>query len=311
MSLLLLFNQGEGGDPAPVVETATQEANRPFIAWGNLIDASILSGGDWVSTLPLSNLKNRTLARVARSNGVATSATQFDIDLGPDKTWQVISLVDHNLSLDARYRIRASESADFSTTEHDSDWQDVWPALYDEDDPQWDDVNWWEGTYSDAERQGYIWTLIHKLDAATLARYVRIEIEDEFNVDSCVQIGRVFIANGWTPSVGIATGATFGWEDDSGIDQAYGGAEFFNELPRYRVARVPLEGLDDTEAYRRAFEIFRQAGRTGEVLLQWNGNDTDMAIRRSFVGRLRQLSPIEHPYYALDNVVFEIKENQR
>lgn len=308
MSLLLLFNSEE--DASPVIEAEVPAANLPFLAWGNLIDTSIISGGDWVSTLPLANLKNRTLARVARSNGIATTATWFDIDLGPDKTWQVLSLIGHNLSLSARYRIRASELSSFSTTSHDSGWLDVWPAIYDEDDPQWDDVNWWEGTYSEAERTGYTWTLIHKLGSAVMARFVRVEIDDPFNSNSFIQVGRVFIANGWTPSTGIAVSSSFGVEDDSAIVPAYGGAEFYDELPRYRVARPIFQALDNKEAYGRAFELMRQAGRTREVLLQWNSDDTIHAIRRSFVGRLRQLSPIEHPYSMLDSVAFEIKENQ-
>lgn len=310
MSLLLLFSASDV-DPGPIVPTVSEPAGNVFIAHGNLIDVSVLSGGSWVSTLPLTNLKNRTLARVARTTGIETSATQFKIDVGADRTWRVLSLVNHNLGLDARYRVRAGGDPAFGSYDYDSGWLDAWPAVYDEEELEWDDLNWWEGTYSEAERQGYIWTLIHKLPAALLARYIWVEIEDPYNVDSFVQIGRVFIANGWTPSHNMLTGATLGWEDDSDVQQAYGGAEFFSEQPRYRVARFTIPNIGDDEAYGKAFEIFRQAGRTGEVLLQWSGTDTKHAIRRSFVGRLRQLSPIEHPYAAHDNAAFEIQENRR
>lgn len=308
MSLLLLFN-GAPIDPGPVVPTVSAPDSNVFIAHGNLIDVSMLSGGSWVSTLPLANLKNRTLARVARTTGIATSATQFVIDVGANKSWRVLSLINHNLSLDARYRVRAGGDPTFAAYDYDSGWQDVWPAVYDEEELEWDDLNWWEGTYSEDERQGYNWTLIHKLPSALLARYAWVEIDDPFNVSSFVQLGRVFIAPGWTPSHNMSVGATLGWEDESDIQQAYGGAEFFNEQPRYRIARFTIQNIDNDEAYGKAFEIFRQAGRTGEVLLQWSGTDTKHAIRRSFVGRLRQLSPIEHPYSIHDNAAFEIKES--
>lgn len=311
MSLLLLFAPSDGPGP-PIVPTASDpDDSHVFLAWNNLVDGAILSGGAYVPSLPLNNLKNRVLQRVARSADLLPTSTQFDIDLGPDKLWRVLALPNHNFNLDARYRVRASATQTHTSPIHDSGWLDVWPAVYDETELEWDDLNWWEGTYTEAERQGYVWTLIHKLATTTDARYVRVEIQDLTNPSGYAQMGRAFVANGWTPTHNMEVGASLGWEDPSEVQEAYGGAEYFNERPRYRVAKFTIQAIEISEAYGKAFEIMRQAGITKEVLIQWNPADAKNAIRQSFVGRLRQLSPIEHPYPIQASAAFEIKENQK
>lgn len=311
MSLLLLFGSEEGPAP-PVVPAATDEAGfHVFLAHNNLIDGSILSGGSFVSTLPISNVKNRVLARVARTTDLATASTQFDMDLGLNKRWRVLALVNHNLSLGALYRVRSGSDPTFATSDVDSGWVAVWPAVYDTDELDWDDPNFWEGTYTDSERDGYTWTLIHKLTGSLSARYVRVEIDDPLNANSYVQFGRVFVADGYVPSRNMVVGASLAWEDDSEIDRAYGGAEYFDERPRYRVARFTIANLDVDEAYGKAFEIMRQAGVTKEVLIQWDPADIKNSLRQSFVGRLRQLGAIEHPYPLATSVAFEIQEGKR
>lgn len=309
--MLLLLNPNAPGPVNPVIPAEQEPDDHVFFGFNNLIDRSQLSGGSWLENLPLANLKNRTLARVARSTSAAPSATWFDIAAPVDQTWRALAFVNHNLSLSARYRVRASTTPTFASTTYNSGWLDVWPAVYSEDELLWEAVNWWEGTYTEDDRQGYIWTLIHRLPVSTTSPYVRVEFDDQLNPQSCVQIGRPFIGDGWTPSHNIEIGATLGWEDESDVQQAYGGAEFFGEQPRFRVGRVRIENIGDDEAYRQAFEMMRRVGITGEVLFMWDPSDTKHAIRRQFVGRFRQLSPIEHPYPLLDSVGFEIKENQR
>jgi len=308
MSLLLLF--GSTSAPGPIVGVNPEPADHAFFAWNNLIDGSILSGGNWRTALPLANLKNRTLVRVARSVDASPASTWFDIDVGTFKQWRGFAVQDHNLTLAARYRLRTSYDAAHTLTDYDSGWLDVWPPVY--DDLEWGAVNFWERTYSEDERRGYIWTLIGRLPHSTDARYIRFEFDDPLNPASFVQVGRVFIGgSSWVPSSGISTGAGLGWEDDSRIEQADGGAEFFDERPRYRSSQLQFNNLGNDEAYGKAFEMMRQAGRTREVLFMWNPSDTKHAIRRQFICRLRQLSRIEHPYPVIDSVAFEIKEIQR
>jgi hypothetical protein len=58
----------------------------------------------------------------------------------------------------------------------------------------------------------------------------------------------------------------------------------------------------------RAFDIQRVASIHKEVLFVWDPADTKHLIRRSFLGRLQELSPLEQPYYDAHQTAFTVKE---
>ncbi|MET3527268.1 hypothetical protein [Phenylobacterium koreense] len=306
MSLLLLFN---GGDAGPVVTTPSEITSRPFFAWGNMADTAILSGGSWTDGLPLNNLKNRKQARVARSTSLDTSATRFVIDLGSGaRIWRALALVAHNISIGGRWRVTAGADAAVASPTYDSGWLAAWPSVYDSLDLEWESDNFWTGQYSEEERRGLNPTLIHRSPNLRAERYALIEIDDPFNVDSFVQIGRLFIANGWSPSSGILVGAQFGLDDGTGVQEAWGGAEVFDVKRRRRVVDIEIAPLEDREAYGKAFEMMRQAGVAGEVLFIWSGADTERAMQRQFMGRMRRLNPVQHPYPIHRSAAFNLGE---
>lgn len=305
MSFLLLFDDMIEAPADPPSEIT----GRLFLAWGNLADEAMLSGGAAMATLPLANLKIRNQARVWRSPSLALEDTQFDVDLGRAKVWRVFSLVRHNLALDATYRLRAGNDPTFAETLFDSGWTDVWPpGVFDTMDLEWGDDNFLFGRYTEAQRQGLKWSLIVRPPRHVTARYARLEISDPNNAASYVQAARLFIANGWSPSVGMSFDASFGLSDASEIQQTYAGDEVFNEKLRKRLANFVLNGLPEGEAYSRAFQLMKQAGITKEVLFMWRDDDVALALERQFLARLDQLSPIDHPYPEHTGAAFAVKE---
>lgn len=68
------------------------------------------SGGSWQTTLPLTNLLNRTLGRVARSTSAALVATTFSLLAASGQTppVQMVALAGHNISPGGNVRIRYS-----------------------------------------------------------------------------------------------------------------------------------------------------------------------------------------------------------
>lgn len=280
-----------------------------MIGFPNCTDAATLSGGSWLAALPLSNLKNRIIGKVARSSTDATADTKLDIDLAAEKNIRVLSLTNHNCSLDARFRIRGSAVSNFATSVYDSGWGDVWPVVYGPDDLDWEDNTWWVGKYTDEQRAGYTAALIHILPANTLARYWRIEIDDTTNAAGYVQVGRLFIGPAWQPTLNMSYGASVGWETDTEVQKALGGAEYFQRRTPYRVQKLVLGAMDGNEAMTRAFELQRRAGIDQEVLWIFDPSDTMHALRRRWLGRLRRLDPIEYPYCNTNKTAFEIKES--
>lgn len=279
-----------------------------MLGFPNRTDQAVLSGGAYVSTLPLQNLQNRVIGKVARTTNTALSSTQFTIDLGRGMKAQILALRNHNLSISARYRVVGSAVVDFSALAYDSGWNDVWPVVYPFGALEWEDDNWYTGKYTDEEREGYTTELDHLLPMAKLARYWRVEIDDVENPAGFVQVGRLFIGPAWQPTINMIYGASIGWETKTVVQEAKSGAEYFDVRTPYRVQKFTLDHMSQDEAFSQAFEIQRRAGIHGEIVFIHDPSDTVHSLRRRFMARLRTLTPIEYPYFDINSTAFELKE---
>mgnify|MGYP001562811584 CR=1 FL=1 len=279
-----------------------------MIGFPNRIDSATLSGGSWSATLPRANIQNKVLGKVARSSDAALASTKFDMDLGAAKNIRLISVINHNCSLASLIRIRGASDSGFTAVLYDSGWVDVWAPVYSSLVLEWEDDNWWDGKYTDEQRAGYTSTFVQAMAANVLARYWRIEIDDTANAAGYVQIGRVFIGSAWQPVYGMDFGATLGWETKTAIQEALGGAEYFQRRTPYRVAQFQTNLMSIDEGLGNAFDIQRRAGIDAEVLWVQDPADTLHALRRRFLGRMRQLSPMLYPYANAHSTAFEIKE---
>lgn len=283
-----------------------------LIAYGNEGDTAVLSGGSWLAELPLSNLQNEVQARVARSADASQSSTWFDVDMLRPRMIRAIALPAHNLSLRAGFRIRgAGSDPDFVTTVFDSGELDVWPTIYPFGTVPFGADNWWGGKPTERDRRGLNPTLIYLLPQSMGVRRLRFEFFDEGNADGYIQIGRLFVADGWQPEVNVGPGAVaHGWEDQSLIMAAMSGAEYKDRRAKRRTARFAFEMLTEAEAMR-AHDLMRLCGTTEEVLYVHDPDDTTHAMRRRWLGRLRQLNAVEYPRIAThpNSVAFEHTEN--
>lgn len=279
-----------------------------IIAYGNQIDTATLSGGSWLSTLPLANLQDRRLGKLARTTDDATASTKFDLDFGGPRLLRVVGLIGHNFSPDALYRIRLSTVADFATTVADSGWTAVWPVAYPFGTLPWGSPSWWTGSYSAEDVASYDASTVYVAATTVSARYMRVEIDDTTNAAGYVEFGRLFAGDGWQPIRNMVYGAGVGWESRTTVQEALSGAESFDVRRSVRIARFGLEAMTESEAMAAAYEIQRSMGISGEVLFVWDADDTANAPRRRFLGRFRTLSAIENPGPDRWRAPFEIKE---
>lgn len=279
-----------------------------MLGFPNLLDQATISGGSWQATLPLAHLQTRTLGKVARSADTTIESTRFDLDLGKDRTIRALALANHNLSSVATLRITAAATADFAVPIYDSGTVEAWPVVYPLESLEWEDDNWWDGKYTAEEREGYTWTHVHILAAVVLARYWRVEISDPTNTNGYVQIGRPFIGPCWQPENNMSYGIGLQWETDTVTQRARSGAMYFERRTPRRVTRFTLEHMSENEALANALEIQRRAGIDAEVLYIYDPADTVHAIRRQFLARLRELSPIENPYCNGHQTAFNLEE---
>ncbi|AGW94594.1 hypothetical protein N234_31600 [Ralstonia pickettii DTP0602] len=241
------------------------------------------------------------------------------MDLGPEaKLFQVIAVVKHNLSTSAVWRVRVSHNPDFSSPIFDNALDlppgvtptlpYAWPVLYPIGMLEWEDDNFWSGTVSEEERLSYPSILLVVLPRITPGRYIRIDIEDEGNPDGYVELGRLFVSRAWKPQHNANAGASAGWESDTTVQRAMAGTPYFDRKPGRRVTRFNLNGMERDEAMVRVFEMQRRAGIDGEILLVWDQDDILHRLRRSYLGRQRQLSPIEQAFMNNNGTAFEIEE---
>lgn len=278
-----------------------------IIAYGNMTDAATLSGGSWLAALPLTNLQNRLLGILARSTDDANASTKFDVDLGGPRIARVVSLANHTLSLNALYRVRFGDDPAFATTAYDSGWLDVWPAVYPFGSVPWGSPSWWSGQLAEDEIPDTA-TLCCIFDDSISGRYLRIEFDDTTNPAGYLDLGRLFIADGWQPDRNMVYGAGLGWLDRSTVQEAISGAEWFTVRPGRRSARIDFTGMTESEAMAEAYELQRIVGTTGEILFIFDPDDAEHAGRRQWLGRLRTLNMIENPGPNRWRAPFDIQE---
>lgn len=283
-----------------------------ILAFPNLIDLTVpgttISGGAWESVLPLTNLQNPMLARVARSADLELSSTQALIDFGAPMLVTVMALVAHTISRNGLIRFRSSDSASgFDDPITDSGWMDVWPVIWPSGSLHYGHPSFWDGKLSAAEgassNQSFIYTI-----NGTIARYWLMEIDDEENADGCLDAARLFMSNGWQTTINFIKGNSLAWEPETHVETSRGGVRFFDHQNERRVARFTINNLLEDEGLTKPFEMQRSLGIHKQLFFIYNPADTHHLQRRSFLATMRQLSPLDFTWHEHTSAAFELEE---
>ena len=285
-----------------------------LIGWPNRIDEATLVGGSWQAAMPLAHLKNRVLGIKARSTDDATASTKFTINLGGLRSIRALALVNHNLSGPAKVRVIATQGDPAGTpgaTLYDTGWVAAWDfglGSWDVNNFEWADERFWGGGFLAEEIEGYRATWVHALPAPVTAQWWQVQMDDTANAAGYVEIGRVFIGECWEPVKNASYGAAIGYTSRTDVEEARSGAEYFDARSAYRVWRGSLDWMDTDEAMTRALEMQRRLDVSGEALFILDTADRRNMLRTSFLGRLRRLTEIEHPYLDTHRMAVELKE---
>jgi hypothetical protein len=279
-----------------------------FAGFGNLADRAVFSGGSFQATLPITNLNLRQLGLVARTTDLAYASTVIEFDLTSLEQIRAVALVNHNLSFDAQYRLTIAETSDLLNPTHVSDVEYVWPGVYRTEDLDFEAENWWSGQYLLREIAATRPLLPIVLASAIWGRFGKLELFDSGNSAGFVQAGRPFIGGGWQPVRNMLGGAGIGFSTSTTSEEAASGALFFDRKTSRREVQFTIDSMTDDEAMAGPFEMMRQMGIDGEVLFCWDPADLKHALRRTFLGHLRELSPIQYPWHNRGVVPVAIQE---
>ena len=275
-----------------------------ILSFPNRVNTATFSAGSWLAGLPVTNLANRELWKVARSTDATITSTKFQVDLGASKTMGYFALANHNLSATATWRVKLGSTAGAADI-YDSGALAVWRMTFG-NLVEWESATWWLGTAGDEYLRSPYPALCVATDVYSV-RYITIEITDTANTDGYVQVGRFFAGGGVQPTVNAEYGLQDAWRDLSTAASAESGAFWGTVRRRLRSTSFVLPMLTATEA-TYLHEMQRLLGTTEEVLYLPYPADMGESQRYGYLGRLSELSPIDYPYPTTRSLPLRIEE---
>lgn len=257
-------------------------ANVAF-AWPNYSDDSVsyspaFSGGSWEATLPLDNLQDRRLSKVARSTNDDAASTKCNVDLGVARSVGILALVGHNLSAAATIRWYGGTSSGASDTYDTGALALTFSAV------------------SAENREGINFPVIHVPAAVQSARYWSFDIVDTANVDGYVELGRLVVGGKYQPTINASLGLQLGMEDDTIRTVTDGSSAVYDARPVRRTARFVLDHAPVSEGQGTQWTMQRLLGKSGQTLFITDTAATTYMHEQSFLCVLRQLDGLAFPW---------------
>lgn len=121
-----------------------------------------LSGGRLFAALPITNMQEGSIRKVARFAGITATDSYFTGDLGQAEILDFFALDAHNMTQDALIRLRFSNDSGATTNVlYDTGFIKAWNRVYATADLKSEAKNWLTGQASTAELEGYKASFAH------------------------------------------------------------------------------------------------------------------------------------------------------
>jgi hypothetical protein len=278
------------------------------LGWPNWVDvAATFSGGTWETALPRPNLADARLAAVARSVGLTTAATQFDVDLGAARVVGVVALIRTTLTAAATVRVRGASDAGFTSVVYDSGtvaaFPEAWPTgLLPTGHP-----NAATRLPTTAQLRAWRWD-VNVLPPAVSARYWRVELSDATNPAGHVDVGRLWIAPLYQPSINPRYGAEYGFAAQSVTGRALSGTRYVDVRPNARTRTFEFADLPPAEAQQVLGDLVRTLDLGGQVYVIDDPADAFNRQRGAFLATLTQLPAVVRASFVQGAVTLALEE---
>ena len=284
-----------------------------FVAiYQNYADAAVLSGGSYQSSLPLDNVKDLDIGRVARTTNTDTSSAVVIADLGASRFVGGVVIGPTNLSPGSTYRIRASSLSDFSTLVYDSGVQTVAGSTMDWSNTanwlQWEDPGFWFGIPDVFDLALVPVWAASILPSNAFARFWKIEFFDSLNADGYIQFGRLIIGRAWRPTANYAFGGEFSCEPIYRRVEAIGGRRTDWDLNRRRGLRLTFELRPEADLFDDVFRMRQYTGASKQIWVSPDPEDNANFQKRSFLATFKTPPPIVQSEYGYGTTVIDCDE---
>lgn len=259
---------------------------------GNSAVSTSLSGGSWSASLPLNNLKDPKVTKVARSASTAEAHTQFLIDLGTTRSVKLLALIYSTLSPLATVRYKVMQDSAGTNVAYDTDINSVAHNVLTSEDL----ISWRPNVFA-------------ILPDGVSGRYIQVLISDTSNSNGYVEIGRCLVMSGWSPDVNIDFGTSMQYAHNTTVESNVGGSRVYDRRSPARITIGKLSALNKEEAHNGVLEMQRKLGIDQELFFVYDPDETDFyAQQRSYLATLEEISPLEDPYVDNHSWGFKLRE---
>lgn len=245
-------------------------------------------GGMWRPSLPLSNLADPDLAKVARSVNASLDSTRFTVDLGVMRDVRAVILPNARVSRDATCQVKGYSDAALTSLVCDSGVKPWYQAVYPFGSLPWGHPSWWDGKLSAEEAKGFPIPWIQVWPTEQNFRYLTVQIDDQNSSLGYVDLPRLFAARAWQPSLNLINGASGGWINNSTMKEAPGGKRFYTVRRPRRGLQFEFDYLPQDEALARGSDFGFRAGISNQFFWIFDPDDVAHLHRRSYLATLRQ-----------------------
>jgi hypothetical protein len=282
-------------------------SNNIMLGWPNLIGQATLSGGTWASApFARANMQLTEVTKVARTTGITTGATQFQMDFGTAKRIAVLAEINCNAPEGTLRRVSAGTTAGASDV-YAGDWHDYHGITYSEDGIEFLAPEWW-GDDLDSNVYSNPYIGVFPLGRDVTARHWKVEYDLSASTNSYLQIGRFFIGPAYQPQYNAVYGLVEGMIDYSTKQRLESGGmvDYARRAARTVQFEFPLT-IAGAEEYRIR-EMLRRQRTTGDILYVPYPGDPDKRQIKGFLGRLDELSGMNSIGYLRRSIGLKLTE---
>lgn len=256
------------------------------------VDDGVLTATNEVSALPGTNLQDIQPTKKWRTTSLSTMA--IEIDLTTAKAVNLISLIAHNATSTATWRIRGATSQAIltsTTVGYDSSTITMWPSTGKPQD--WNDQ---------------LFSLKWLGSNAQTFRWWRVDVFDDANGDGYFEAGRLIIDNAWQPTVGLSPNWGFRWIDPGTRERSIIGNLYPTQRTRHRIFEFTLDFNDKDAMLNNAAELQRKRGISQDVFILADPTGTTHLHKESVYGLFTDLQPLVNTAFDIFSQVIIIEE---
>lgn len=270
-------------------------------------DSGILAGGSWA--LPLTNMQDPDIQRVARSTNAANASTLFTVNLGRIQAVDGIAFGPVNMSPGSTWRWRGYSDPAYSVLVYDSGVQSVFGEVIDWTDVndwlEWEDPDFWYGLASQLDELAQY--LFHVAPTAKFAQYWKLEMFDAANADGYIEIGRLMIARAFRPSKNYLDNSITP-QPLTDVEESLGGLRGYWERGIRRTASYAFPSLSEAEVLGDSFRLVLRAGISRHVFVVPDPEDVITGNRRSFLATLARVPELKQLLVARGSIACDFEE---